>query len=437
MKNCQESEVIDYFPTPINFTGFVSLIVKVMFFQQKYTYQIIPDHPAIGLDDWSPKEDWVPYPAPKKKKVSDIDYGEKALKEFVRDINENSYIRNIFKDLSFTIQFDLVEELNDIRLKKFLHYHLIYKSDGSCEYYEGLTLDDNQNPSYDFKCTTTLRELHRILSQYDLSDHKDLRPDHKNLVRNINWEYESHEGIVHESHNRIDVGGEKMIQWVFALRKYCEIKKLEVVHYSQTYHTLKPPPGFIPMHSVYWFSLSKKIKHHPTCRFHSVSCLLESHCWGYVKDFPLIEFLIENGKEISEEEFRGKSRNTPYLPSSKSPPHFYQYKNIFWCNNELEISIFSLEKDIFNLAQEHCFNPLPLWRMPSYFTLEYYGFAPSGGWDESVSELSRKYWYGKFRDSEFYYSWAYYNKFKEMNPVGVGYRYAQRELGEKSSLLTQ
>ncbi|MFX0170464.1 MAG: hypothetical protein ACFE9L_00960 [Candidatus Hodarchaeota archaeon] len=80
--------------------------------------------------------------------------------------------------------------------------------------------------------------------------------------------------------------------------------------------------------------------------------------------------------------------------------------------------------------------------MPSYFTLEYYGFtpqgfAPAGVWDEFVVELSRKFWYDKFKDSEYYYSWAYYHKFREMILDGVGYRHVQRERGEKSSLLTQ
>jgi len=60
-------DIKEYHPSPLNFMGLVSLIVKIMFFQQKYTYHVIPDDSEIRLDDWSPEIDWVPYPVSIRK----------------------------------------------------------------------------------------------------------------------------------------------------------------------------------------------------------------------------------------------------------------------------------------------------------------------------------------------------------------------------------
>lgn len=57
---------------------------------------------------------------------------------------------------------------------------------------------------------------------------------------------------------------------------------------------------------------------------------------------------------------------------------------------------------------------------PTLFTLEYYGYEPSGEWgdEDERSEQIKKFW----NDRKRYAHWKK-NKFCEMNRDGEGYRY--------------
>lgn len=330
-----------YYPSSItNAIRLAVLIVKVMYYQQRFIYKTIPEDPhsksRTQFEDWYPKQDWKPYPRLQEpiKKKTQASKGKKALQSFVEELNNNAYLRDVFKNIPMTIQFCIKNDPNFKGIPPEEFVYLILKPDGSYELHEGISppyeLPEGEYPTYDFFTNLHSDRIHSIFKNIHYHTH-----------------YESIGGLVRTLTNylfyssKLTRHGQRCVsRWASRIIVYQQIK------YTETKYL-----GFAPSRNANFFK--GRIPYHSRW----------SNCSNN-SDGTVLGIFRKLGQELSCKEFNEKHGSqvvVSYRDWVKQYLHtrYFQYKNIFWFIREQYVHIFALPKDLFDLAVEHNVKSLP------------------------------------------------------------------------------